>query len=351
MGRTLGWQILIRVVALVVLAGSASALALAGVNGLGSSQSGSSTAPSYQLSNAKIVEIAQKTAVLRTYHVNAVGNFNFSMGNMTSLGASGTASGDVNVSGNQLELDFNGNVAGTNATGKVIVIGSDVYLQINAGIFSSNNRFYKFEIPGLTSDFSRVTEVVFDPAKVLEKLSKITVIQNKGITNVNGQSADLYQATIDISKLLNTKNSKEVHGAVNGTVTVSVWVSTSDNVIIKDSASMNLTANILPPNLIGCVNCPIIPESSSFSVNASGAITANFSNFGEPVNIAPPPASEITQFPDFNPTIMPAIVPNTSLPNSSSIPEAGCFTLTNGHVICAGHTTSTDQLKLGQKTK
>lgn len=239
--------------------------------------------------------VAQKMSTIKSYHVDGNANFSVDLGAL-NLSLTGNAAGDVNVETSQADLTASGSAMGVSVKGNLILNGSDLYVNVDVPgfpIFNPND-YYLINLSQFGSKIDNIARLVFEPGQVLQMLSRYGTVQDEGSVIVNGESATLFVANLDIQKLLSSANNKtsfEPASSVNGSATVDVWVN-NDQEIAKESINISVTVD-LSKIAKGNVQIPFLSGSN---ITLNGSATVNFSNFGEQVNIKIPPATSVVPF-------------------------------------------------------
>lgn len=171
-----------------------------------------------------------------------------------------------------MSLTMSASALGMNQTIKMIAVDGKSYLQMSM-----------LGDKWIEAPISQSGVNVQDPTQSLKQLQELGDLKEAGTEDINGAPATKYTGTIDIAKALASAGMSEEQvrelgdlSKVGKTAEVTVWVDAEDRVVRMDQ-TLTMT----------------IAEQGRMTMKTSAA----FSDFGVETNIAPPPASEVTQMP------------------------------------------------------
>ncbi len=241
---------------------SVAAVALAFTAGCGGDSGGEATPEETSLTQANFASaVTEAHADVQTAHVEA---------KIEAQGQQFTMNGDVDGTPNRLAAAFtmSGQALGGNA--RFILVDKVMYLQIPG--MTPNNKYIKFDLarsdaPGaamLSQLLDQVNQL--DPSKSAEMFKAITRLQERGTEEIDGVQTTHYTVDVDTQKALEVMglDGTVPQGQMPKTLTEDVWLD-SDNRMRRIRMNMQ-----------------------GFTMDMT------YSQWGEPVDISAPPASQTT---------------------------------------------------------
>ena len=188
------------------------------------------------------------------------------------------------------------------------VVGDPTAVYVGSPAVSSltgGNRWLKIDVPKDTSSTDSATlGVLSNPSQLLGLLSsvggQVTTTDN---VDLNGVPTTEYRTTVTLSELaskagltagstLGARVAKILDQLGNTTVPVTAWVG-ADGYVRQLSASLDLS-KLTPAGLAGDLVSGSLGGSSAGQSTSSTTVTVGFSHYNEPVTVAVPPASQVT---------------------------------------------------------
>ena len=193
--------------------------------------------------------------------------------------------------GNPIAMDETTTLAGMGSI-EVRLVDNTVYVQLPDSIRSmagTTTPWVKID-PNGTGAISQLlngslsqSQQNADPSKMLDQIKTAGTITSTKSEQLDGQAVTHYTISVDLQKLIDSGNlsaaqSQQLQQAVQmglKTETINVWTN-SDNLPVKFTTSVSL-AN---------------PQSSGQTIHED--ITANFTQWGQPVTVTAPPADQVS---------------------------------------------------------
>lgn len=242
-----------------------------------------SSSPAAGAPQTVMVSAASKSEAASTFHVSATEEMSSLSGTPFIAATSATLSGDVDLSvgashlsGTLLGPPTSPGAAPETLSFAVIQIGTDHWESTSGlgGLFGTSlppGHWIKSDSPSTDSQFP-------DPRKLFDALrSQATTVRFVGTGSVDGVSADRYQLTGPSSLFDALGGGPSDQSQTAGPITVSVWVDRSS---LVRRLSTTLQENMGPPGQMESV-----------------AVQVDFTHYGEPVHIEPPPADLVVPGP------------------------------------------------------
>ena len=193
--------------------------------------------------------------------------------------------------GNPIAMDETTSLAGMGSI-EVRIVDNTVYMQLPDSIRSmagTSTPWVKIDPNGsgpisqlLSGSLSQAQQNA-DPSKMLDQIKSAGTITSTRSEQLGGQAVTHYTITVDLKKLIDSGNlpaaeAQQLNQAAQlgmKTETINVWTN-SDNLPVKFATSVSL-AN---------------PQSSGQTIHED--ITANFTQWGQPVSVTAPPADQVS---------------------------------------------------------
>jgi hypothetical protein len=198
-----------------------------------------------------------------------------------------SGSGVIDFSSAALQVDLNGSVNGQSVDVDAVYLGGVVYEDI-AGIsqVASGKSWLSLNLSSLTQNPSSTTGLGNDPIAALSALAQqgATVV-DLGPSSVDGQSVEGYSVTFNPATIQSEVQKAKLPAWMRSAVSSIAVNSTSEKVYLSGDS--------------------LVQVSIASSVNSAteGTITVNesvdFSNYGTPVTISAPSASQVIPFSQF----------------------------------------------------
>jgi hypothetical protein len=237
------------------LGASAAALALLATAGCGSG--GAATAPELTKANFA-AEVSQAQVKAETAHVDA------------KIGAQGqnmSMTGDMDMSKKDVAFDFTMSGAALGNGAQFILVDKVIYLKVPQ--LTQSEKYVKVDTADGSDPMAKMfTQMLsqMNPSRTFEAFDAITKLQDKGTQEIDGVETTHYAVTVDTKKALEAQGlaGKVPTGQLPKTLKYDVWVD-ADKLVRK------LTMDV-----------------------AGSTIDMTLSEWGEPVQISAPPASQTT---------------------------------------------------------
>jgi hypothetical protein len=193
-----------------------------------------------------------------------------------------TGAGVIAFSGR--EADFT--VKADGFTIEVRLIGSEYYIKLPSAeaALTGGKPWLSLSLAGITKSnpFSSEVSGIDSGASYLALLKGISTVRKVGTSSINGASATEYSATISLSRFvarsgLSATAVKTVTAELgsNGTLPLKLWIDGSGRVVQEQFSVVSHAAG---------------------AAGAAVSVTIGFSDFGTPVNVTAPPASQTENF-------------------------------------------------------
>ena len=189
---------------------------------------------------------------------------------IAAAGQTGTMSGDVDGLGDagKLALDMSLDLGGKQL--QMVQVDKALYVK-GVGLNSDPAKpWVKLDISDEHNPFSRVLDTV-NPANFTAYFKEVTRFQDKGTATVNGEESHHYTVTVNAAKML------AANPAFKG----------------QDVASLGLPDQITSDVYVNDDNLPV---QISVAMGSVATFKANFSHYGDPVEIKAPPADQVSEF-------------------------------------------------------
>lgn len=241
------------------LGASVAALALAAAAGCGADSGGTAT----DLTKANFAtQVASAQSKAETAHLEA------------KIGAQGqnmTMSGDMNMAKDDVAFDLTLTGGAVGGDARFILVDKVIYLKMPG--LSQGDKFIKIDAanPGdpVAKMFNQMLSQL-DPSKTFKAFDATTKLKQTGTQEIDGVETTKYSVTVDTQKALQAQGmgGQIPQGQMPKTLQYDVWVD-GDDLVRK------LTMDV-----------------------AGSSVEMNISEWGEPVDIAAPPAKQTTGMPD-----------------------------------------------------
>jgi hypothetical protein len=234
---------------------AAAALALAFTAGCGSG----GTATESDLTKANFAsEVSKAQVEAKTAHIEA---------KLDAAGQKLSMSGDMDMTKNDVAFDLalTGGPLGGGA--QFILVDKVIYLKMPQ--LTQGDKFVKIDIGNSNDPAAKMFEQMLgqlDPSKTFKAFDAVTKLQEKGTQEIDGVETTHYAVTVDTQRALKAQGmaGQVPQGQMPKTIMYDVWVD-GDNLVRK--LKMNVQGN---------------------------AVDMTLSQWGEPVDIAAPPANQTT---------------------------------------------------------
>lgn len=239
------------------LGASVAALALLATAGCGSDSGGTATTP--ELTKANFAsEVSQAQVQAETAHVDA------------KIGAQGqnmSMTGDMDMTKKDVAFDFTMSGAALGNGARFILVDKVVYLKVPQ--LTQSEKYVKVDTADGSDPMAKMfTQMLsqMNPSRTFEAFDAITKLEDKGTQEVDGVETTRYAVTVDTKKALEAQGlaGKVPTGQLPKTLKYDVWVD-ADKLVRKLSMDV-----------------------------AGSTIDMTLSEWGEPVQISAPPASQTT---------------------------------------------------------
>jgi hypothetical protein len=219
--------------------------------------------------------MSSKTAVAHSAHFQL---------DITAAGQEIAATGQVYLAGAASKTQMSMQIPSVGAL-DMELIGSSMYLKLPAGVLPTAKPWVKFDPNGtdpvskaLSGAISQEQQSV-DPTKMLSELAPVATITKSGKDTVAGQPTTRYAISVDTAKLLKSR-----------------FVTPQLRQLVGSTGAK------LPPHLnyVMWLNSGSLPVRFTLTETVSGqqiAITANYTDWGQPVSIEAPPADQVGPLP------------------------------------------------------
>jgi hypothetical protein len=255
------------------MAGSASAQG---------SGSGGAAASSTQGGDSQKISTVADLGALVQHNASTKNSVHVQM-DMTIPGAGAiSAQGDMKFAGTQSAEQMTMTVPGAGAM-QMVVVDGNFYMKLPAGLSTSAKPWVKIDLSGndaLSKSLGSTANLAdqTDPTQLIDKIKSAGTITNTTHEQVNGEDTTHYSINVDVKKMADSmastdtqKQALEQLGAT--TMPFDIWVN-SDNLPVK------IVTKIAFPD-------PTSGKSEQVSM------TALYTNWGQPVTVAAPPADQI----------------------------------------------------------
>lgn len=224
-----------------------------------------------------------------------------------SYGSNFQGSGDWNTQTNSGDFNLtlqSGTFKSAGLTMKIIIVGSTLYFPSNtfASIPGVKPWFSESVSEGtsISAQGSNVPNGISSPNSLIDALLNFASIDNVGQDNLNGVETTEYKVTINVAKLVTQQSNNEFLTNLKclniSSLPITIWV---DHEGIIRQLSYTINAQL----------------SNGSAVEISSTIS--YSNFGEPVSIQAPPASEVEPYSSFISPYPGLSTQSTTAPTSS----------------------------------
>ena len=239
------------------LGASAAALALLVTAGCGAGSGGTATEP--ELTKANFAsEVSQAQATAETAHVDA------------KIGAQGqnmSMTGDMDMSKQDVAFDLTMTGAALGSGARFILVDDVVYLKVPQ--LTRSEKYVRVDTGDASDPMAKMFSQMLsqmNPSRTFEAFDAITRLQDKGTQEVDGVETTHYAVTVDTQKALEAQGLADQvpAGQLPKTLQYDVWVD-ADKLVRKLSMEI-----------------------------AGSTIDMTLSEWGEPVDISAPPASQTT---------------------------------------------------------
>ena len=263
--------------------GTATSSPSNGSNTTGSGTGSSATTLHLANSPLKQVQLAAKsTTSVKTLHldISSVGTMTLPSGQNITVNIGGGGDEDIANGLASFKMQESSSLPGSHTLSFQTILdnGTD-YTSSNlmAGVPGVDKPWLSANISN-ESGSSAVNGVLTDPTRMLSFLSSVGTVTSLGSSVINGVNATGYSVTVDLSKVAQ-KGVNTLVGTMRclGTTTIpmKIWI---------DSAGRAVQAAF-----VWNISLPAGAASMHEVIN----VTYTFSNFGEPVSITPPSASDV----------------------------------------------------------
>jgi hypothetical protein len=193
-----------------------------------------------------------------------------------------SAQGDMKFAGTQSALHMTMTVPGAGAM-EMIVVSGNFYMKLPAGLSTSSKPWVKIDTTGndaLSKSLGSTADLAdqTDPTQLIDKIKSAGTITNTTHEQINGEDTTHYSINVDVKKMADNMASTDAEkqalsqlGAT--TMPFDIWVD-SDN---------------LPVRIVTKIAYP----SPSGGASQQVSMTANYTNWGQPVTVTAPPASQV----------------------------------------------------------
>lgn len=189
---------------------------------------------------------------------------------IAAAGQTGTMSGDVDGLGDvdKSALDMSLDLGGQQL--QMVKVDQVLYVK-GVGLNSDPAKpWVKLDVSDQHNPFSRVLDTV-NPANFIAYFKGVTRFQDKGPATVNGEESHHYTVTVNAAKML------AANPAFKG----------------QDVASLGLPDQITSDVFVNADNLPV---KISVAMGSVASFKANFSHYGDAVDISAPPADQVSDF-------------------------------------------------------
>jgi hypothetical protein len=224
--------------------------------------------------------VSSRTAAEHTAHATM---------NVTSAGQSITGQGDVSFAGKASKVQMAMTIPSLGDLNMVLV-GSTMYMQLPQSLIKTEKPWVKVDANGTDAASKALAAVVsqeqqsLDPSQILSQIAPGGKILSHSQATVDGQPATHYVVSVDTAKMLQSpkitpqmKQMLQTEGAaLPPTLNYDIWIN-SDNLPVKFSLKENVTIKGSAPQQV--------------------AIVGTYTDWGKPVDISAPPASQVGPLP------------------------------------------------------
>lgn len=187
-----------------------------------------------------------------------------------AAGQNGTMSGDVDRLGDldEVALDMALDLGGQEL--QLILVDKALYVE-GVGLASDPAKpWLKLDVSDPDNPFSRILDAA-NPGNFTAYLEGVTRVKDLGTDTVDGVQAQHYAVTVDTAKMI------AANPAFEG----------------QDVSSLGLPAAVTSDLYVDSDNLPV---ELSVAMGGVANFEAHFSDYGEPVDIAAPPADQVSDF-------------------------------------------------------
>jgi hypothetical protein len=239
-----------------VLAASAMLAVTAGCGGGSASDNGA------DLTKANFAsEVVKAQSAAKTAHMQA---------NISAQGQKMAMSGDMQMAKKDVAFDLSMTGASLGGGAQFILLDRVIYLKMPA--LSQTDKFVKIDISDTSNPIAKMFDQMLgqvDPSQTFKAFDAITRLQNRGTQEIDGVETTHYTVQVDTKKALQAQGMGQVPtGQMPKTLTYEVWV---DGQHLVRKLQMDIQGT---------------------------SVDMSFSQWGEPVDIQAPPASQITSMQD-----------------------------------------------------
>ncbi len=185
-------------------------------------------------------------------------------------GQSGNMSGDIDNLGDleNVAMDMSFDIGAEQL--EIVVLDRALYVK-GAGMSAAPGKpWIKVDVRDPNNPFSQLFEAT-NPANFTAYLEGVTRFKDMGIESVNGVETRHYSVTVDTDKML------AANPAFEG----------------QDTSTLGLPDEVTTEVYVDSDNLPI---KMSVGMGSAGTFEANFSKYGEPVDVEAPPANKVSEF-------------------------------------------------------
>jgi hypothetical protein len=224
--------------------------------------------------------VASRTAAVHTAHTTM---------NVTTAGQHIVAQGDVSFAGTGSKVRMAMTIP-TLGDLNMVLVGGTMYMQLPQSLVKTEKPWVKVDANGTDPASKALAAVVsqeqqsLDPSQILTQLAPGSKIVSHSQATVAGQSATHYVVSVDTAKLLQspkiTPQMKQMLNTANAalppTLNYDIWIN-SDNLPVKYSLDESVTVKGSAPQQV--------------------TIVGTYTNWGKPVDISAPAASQVGPLP------------------------------------------------------
>lgn len=191
-----------------------------------------------------------------------------------------TGAGQIDIDGTNSKLQMNVTIPSFGAMNMELV-GGTMYMELPKGLVQTPKPWIKFDPNGTDPVSKALAGVVSqeqqstNPVQAISELTDSGTITSKSPDTIDGAPATRYVIQVSTQKLLNSKaitpqmkqELSTVAGSLPPTMTYTMWLNSQ--------------------------NLPVQLTTSETIANQPIKVTVTYSDWGQPVNITPPPANEV----------------------------------------------------------
>jgi hypothetical protein len=225
--------------------------------------------------------VSSRTAAVHTTHATM---------DIKTAGQAITAEGDVSFAGKDTKVRMSMAMPSLGGNLSMVLVGSAMYMQLPQSLVKTEKPWVKIDANGTDPASQALSAVVsqeqqsLDPSQILSQIADYGKIVSHSQATVAGQPATHYVVSVDTAKMVRspklTPQMKQMlstaGAALPPTLDYDIWIN-SDNLPVKFSMDEKVTVKGSAPQQV--------------------SVTGTYTDWGKPVDISAPPASEVGPLP------------------------------------------------------